>query len=369
MLDNRLCHICHEELELKLEGFENLKFISSDLQKVDSVVDMYYCLNCKNLVKHVDEKYQGALEKLYANYSLYNGTTMLDQSIRIDKSIVSRSNRLISRINQLGIIPERGKLLDYGSGRGAFALNWAELFPLWEIAAYERNNVAGSSSGIKNISDPEKIPEENDFVSLIHVLEHVIDPGHLLRHLHNFIREGGYLFIQVPNHIKNPYDVVIFDHCSHFSQNSLTDLVAQSGYKIIEKSENWVNKEISILAQKKVSRFPRFYKKIDMSRNPLAYLETVINEFNTRRIKNIGILGATNPAYWISVQTNGANKFFLDENKKSNFDWDINGRKVITTEEVHKDALVFIPFIKEYSAQISERLNENKINNYYLDIW
>jgi hypothetical protein len=106
-----------------------------------------------------------------------------------------------------------------------------------------------------------------------------------------------------------------------------------------------------------------------MSRNPLAYLETVINEFNTRRIKNIGILGATNPAYWISVQTNGANKFFLDENKKSNFDWDINGRKVITTEEVHKDALVFIPFIKEYSAQISERLNENKINNYYLDIW
>jgi len=363
------CHICCSTLELKLDTFKDIKFISSDLKLIDSFVEVYYCSNCNNFVKNVDENYRYRLEKLYKNYSLYSDTGMSDQLIRLDKITVSRSSKIISEITQLVYIPEQGKLLDYGSGKGAFASNWVNTFPSWEVTAFDQNVSTDSKMRVKNVSDPNLISEENDFVSLIHVLEHIINPRKLLLNLHTLIKEGGYLFIQVPNHLKNPYDLTIFDHCSHFNINSIAELVSLCGFNVIEKNDNWVNKEISLLAQKKSRIVSEYFSRLEMSRNPFVYLDSVLKYLNSYTIINLGFLGATNPAYWLSVQTNGVNKFFLDENKDEDFESTLNGKQIISLSEVQKNSVIFIPFVREYAGPISKRLKNIMISNFYFDTW
>jgi len=222
---------------------------------------------------------------------------------------------------------------------------------------------------VKNVSDPNLISEENDFVSLIHVLEHIINPRKLLLNLHTLIKEGGYLFIQVPNHLKNPYDLTIFDHCSHFNINSIAELVSLCGFNVIEKNDNWVNKEISLLAQKKSRIVSEYFSRLEMSRNPFVYLDSVLKYLNSYTIINLGFLGATNPAYWLSVQTNGVNKFFLDENKDEDFESTLNGKQIISLSEVQKNSVIFIPFVREYAGPISKRLKNIMISNFYFDTW
>jgi len=100
--------------------------------------------------------------------------------------------------------PKGSKLLDIGSGYGFFldeaekkGLNVTGVEPSKELISFKSNyNVA-----IINDQFPTtKLKNEKfDFVTLIHVIEHLVDPLEIIKHALSHLKNGGILYIETPN--------------------------------------------------------------------------------------------------------------------------------------------------------------------------
>lgn len=89
-----------------------------------------------------------------------------------------------------------------------------------------------------------------DLAYSIHVLEHIVDPGPHIRNLAALIRDGGYLYIQVP-HLMYEVNVVhrchSAVHCNSFSPRSLALLLQAHGFAVLRiQADN----NVHILARK-----------------------------------------------------------------------------------------------------------------------
>jgi len=98
--------------------------------------------------------------------------------------------------------------------------------------------------------DPVKHLAPFDLAYSIHVLEHIVDPGPHIRNLSALIREGGYLYIQVP-HLMYEVNVVhrchSAVHCNSFSPRSLALLLQAHGFATLRiQADN----NLHILARK-----------------------------------------------------------------------------------------------------------------------
>ena len=103
---------------------------------------------------------------------------------------------------------ETGSLLDVGSGTGHF-LNLAR--ESYEVTGTEISlkaiNIAEELYGIElihdKLADIDFGDKRFDVITIFHVLEHVPDPGALIRRCHDLLEEGGVLIIAVPNDIRS----------------------------------------------------------------------------------------------------------------------------------------------------------------------
>ena len=98
--------------------------------------------------------------------------------------------------------------------------------------------------------DPVRHLAPFDLAYSIHVLEHIVDPGPHIRNLSALIREGGYLYLQVP-HLMYEANVVhrchSAVHCNSFSPRSLALLLKAHGFATLRiQADN----NIHILARK-----------------------------------------------------------------------------------------------------------------------
>jgi SAM-dependent methyltransferase len=98
--------------------------------------------------------------------------------------------------------------------------------------------------------DPVQHLAPFDLAYSIHVLEHIVDPGPHIRNLAALMRDGGYLYIQVP-HLMYEVNVVhrchSAVHCNSFSPRSLALLLQQHGFAVLRiQADN----NIHILARK-----------------------------------------------------------------------------------------------------------------------
>lgn len=98
--------------------------------------------------------------------------------------------------------------------------------------------------------DPIRHLAPFDLAYSIHVLEHIVDPGPHIRNLSALIRDGGYLYLQVP-HLMYEVNVVhrchSAVHCNSFSPRSLALLLQEHGFATLRiQADN----NIHILARK-----------------------------------------------------------------------------------------------------------------------
>lgn len=87
--------------------------------------------------------------------------------------------------------------------------------------------------------------QQFDGIHISHVLEHLADPGAVMEQLKNWVKPGGWIYIEVPlqfdgllekiqSHRQAPkqFDVFSIHHCSFFSPLSLRMLVEKHGFKV-----------------------------------------------------------------------------------------------------------------------------------------
>jgi SAM-dependent methyltransferase len=97
--------------------------------------------------------------------------------------------------------PPGRRLVDFGAGPGYFCAIGKELG--WDVAAIETSAVAvdgGSRSfGIPYLSLDDLADRSCSVITAFHVIEHLEDPGVVLRALRRKLKPGGVLVIHVPN--------------------------------------------------------------------------------------------------------------------------------------------------------------------------
>lgn len=113
---------------------------------------------------------------------------------------------LVNRIRDFKVLTNKSKVLDAGCGSGELAVTIKKQYNA-EVYGMDLNKVAVQHAikrGVKaNIVDlDKKWPHKNNFfdcVTATEIIEHVINPDHLLLEAKRVLKPGGYVVIQTPN--------------------------------------------------------------------------------------------------------------------------------------------------------------------------
>ena len=154
-----------------------------------------------------------------------------------------RADREVAR-ERLSLIASRlpvgGQLFEMGSGFGAFLGQAAQLRGDLQLSASEpdiRNREALlDNAPVRFIHGLGAVPAQSlDGVAAFHVLEHLIDPLGFLEQAARTLREGGHLWIEVPD-LMSDWQTRLFVHPAHlsyFCADSLQRLAEAAGLQII----------------------------------------------------------------------------------------------------------------------------------------
>jgi len=369
------CHVCQKEDVKIFEKMREIPRAASDCRPWKPGGTLGVCHNCGVVQKVVDDEWRAEAQEIYAGYDLYH------QSINgIEQSAFNatsgegkpRSKKILEHINnELSLLPLKGRMIDVGCGTGGFLSAFSSTFEGWELNGLEPNVKARSRlmaiPNVNNIysTDVEELPGTFDLISVIHALEHIENPIPFLKSLKNKLNENGILLIQVPYFRDNPFDLIIADHCTHFTIASLSSIIQASGFEIAHISSHIIDKEITLLAKKSPQTLPlqsitenQFLGIMEAVSYCLQWLETVILEVRTMASssKNFGLFGTSISANWLLGLFESNVAFFVDEDE-NRVGHPYYNKPVYHPKDVPLNSSVFMPLPQKIATLI---LNRNK---------
>ncbi|MFZ0043149.1 MAG: class I SAM-dependent methyltransferase [Solirubrobacteraceae bacterium] len=146
-------------------------------------------------------------------------------------------------------VPERGAILDLGCWVG-FLLAEARQRG-WQVTGVEPSQFAsdfarqrlGLSVVTSDLFSASLDPGSFDAVTMNDVIEHLIDPGEALDHVHGLLRGGGILSLALPDAgsavartLGKRWWSVLPTHVQYFTRNSMVILLQSHGFQVLEVS-------------------------------------------------------------------------------------------------------------------------------------
>lgn len=166
----------------------------------------------------------------------------------------ARSEMWNRRLDLVRKFSSAGRLLDVGTGDGRFLVTaqkggyevvGSEVSAAGAGYAHER----GFDVHLGQITDLNLPDDSFDLATIWHVLEHVPDPGAVLRKVHALLRPGGFSFVAVPNEENffvrqrfdraqgSPFDPLQFGgeiHLTYFRPATLRRTLRAAGFEVME---------------------------------------------------------------------------------------------------------------------------------------
>jgi SAM-dependent methyltransferase len=327
------------------------------------------CDDCGGLQKIPDAKWLDEIEQIYGHYEIYHQSDGAEQPVFEVGSAVAipRSQKLIKHLLDTLQLGQSGRLLDFGCGTGVALRNFAHVLPDWQLCGAELSErslpVLNGIPGFKKLytCPTVEISERFDLITLIHSLEHVLEPVVTLADLRGCIDDDGHVFVEVPDCGRTPYDLVIADHLTHFTLNSLRFAAERAGYRTETITDALLTKELSWLGRPDQTTKPgarpdpQLAKRVvldqlDWLSGQIAHATRVAADSN-----RFGIFGTSISGTWLHGTLPGAASFFVDEDPGR-----INrahmGLPVLAPKDVPADADVFIPLIPAAAESVAGRL-------------
>lgn len=178
----------------------------------------------------------------------------------VRKRTLRKKRRTVSEITGL----QKGKILDLGSGTGAFLNEMVKNG--WEAVGLEPSDEARTIAkqvyniDLRNNDELFSLaPNSFDAITLWHVLEHVHKLHSTMQQLKSLLKQNGRLIIAVPNYTSIDAEIykenwAAYDvprHLYHFSPQSMQMLVKKNGMKILQWKPMWFDSfYISLLSSK-----------------------------------------------------------------------------------------------------------------------
>ncbi len=327
------------------------------------------CGFCGLVQKPVSTQWAEDAAEIYSGYQIYSQSGGREQR-SFDTSTGAfdgRSNRLVSWMVDQGSLPVDGRLLDVGCGNGAFLEAFGSVFKTWQMVGLELDGKhrvrIESIPGVSHlhVGGFQGIVGAFDLIVLIHSLEHIPHPSVYLRSLAQLLSSHGQLLIQVPNLVASPFDLLIADHCSHFSPTTVTRIVRESGLSVQLVSTQCISKEITVLASRGDLAAKESVKKISSgvadrqtAVKTLGWLANLLEQGRSERGR-IGVFGSSISASWLASTLGDQVDFFLDEDPSRAGRVHL-GRSIYDVHHAPKSSRILMPLAFDMACSIRQRL-------------
>jgi SAM-dependent methyltransferase len=366
------CHICGSLATLKVfSKYSNFKRVTSDCKPWPSGGLLGICSVCTSVQKPIFDDWVVEANQIYSDYSIYYQGGGEEPKVYNEgfDLLVDRSNQMLERIFGQLNLKASGKLLDIGCGNGAILRSFSKFLPDWSLEGTEMDDrykaEVESIIGVKKMHIGGVLPEHElyDVITMVHVLEHISNPQMILEKISGLLKPDGILLIVVPDLATNPFDIIVADHCSHFYNFSLNNLLHKSGYANIYSTNTMMDRQLIAIA------------KIDGNSTSTNSLfapnpENIINWLDSFRqmacalaADNIGIFGSSINAVWLASEMDLKFDFFVDEDT-SRVGRKLLGKSIASPLSVEFGSIL-IPIPHPWCNIISKRLAMYKPENVF----
>ncbi len=348
------CHLCDGALT-EFADFHALPRVTSDCRPWPAGGRLACCSTCGAVQKVVDAAWRDEAAEVYAGYALYwQSPSRAEQSVLSGAGeFARRSTRVFEVVRRRGGDASALRYLDFGCGTGETLRIVRPMFPSWSVYGYEPNPRPEAPDGIFTRWDD--VPPALDVVSLVHVLEHIPDPVATLRMIAERLSPAGQIVIQVPWYEVNPFDLVIADHCTHFTPTLLARCVRDAGLHVAFVSTTVVQKEITLIASRAPTATDDACSPAEVNVvESLAWLAEVAAR--ARALPDgFGVFGTAIAGVWVAGQRAQV-AFFIDEDPSRQ---GTHGeRPVYSIADAPAGVGVFVPLVPGIAAVVAQRLRD-----------
>ncbi len=376
------CHLCHAaQLEAIPIPDPDVAAISSDGRLVEGKLAFAVCKQCNTLQKRIDANWQKNIEHIYRHYEInYQSGGAEPYIFGSLLGTGPRAELLVKHIKQQLPLGQHGTLLDIGCGNGNILRSFHQSFPDWELYGLENSD--------KWEKDIRRLPGVQDFftdvaalknrrfdmIVLSHVLEHIPQPKEYLEMLKQHLTPGGRIFIAVPNIRKNPIDLFVLDHCTHFDDVTIYHLFQQAGFHTVGLETVALKREIlAIISTDSPDEIspPKPYaqpvREMCAAFFAIAFEMLDLAKQLRQRRPLFGVMGSSTAAIWLSGQLPTMVDFFLDEDTHR-IGNTLLGKPIYALADIPQTAAtIFIPMNQAIARDIISRAPKQKKFN--SNIW
>lgn len=368
-----VCHICGGRLR-EVAAYPIAEQVTSDCRSWRGENRLACCSACGVVQKPVSNVWLEEIRDIYAAYAVYEQGGGAEQA-SFDASTgdaMARSQRIVAWLDKQGLLPKTGALLDIGCGNGAFLQAYGAANPGWRMTGLEldaRNKVRVESIPRVthlHVGSIESLDQKFDLIVMIHALEHIPNPIVFLRSLAERLNAGGRLLIQVPDLSTSPFDLLIADHCSHFSAEALERVARSAGYKVGQIDAACVAKELTLLAEP-VTTDVSTSKPMSVSSDDDAraaeghaeWMHQVLRQGHQVSAR-VGIFGTSISGTWLASALGDRVHFFVDEDPNRIGRAHL-GKPIYSPAQAPGDIDVLMPIRREVATVIAARLSPHRL--------
>jgi 2-polyprenyl-3-methyl-5-hydroxy-6-metoxy-1,4-benzoquinol methylase len=364
------CHVCGSASLRLVPQYEALQRVTSDCKPWAAGGRLAICSDCDSAQAVVEERWSREAAQIYEQYTIYHQSKGIEQSVfdQASGAATSRSIKLMERLRREVSLPGSGRLLDVGCGNGALLRAFAQAVNGWSLAGLEVNDRHRAEvEGIPGVERlftgrMQDVAGRFQVITLIHALEHIPSPRDYLTGLWDKLEVGGLLIVQVPDCEQNPFLFAVADHSLHCFLAPLRDLIESAGFAVDQATNNWVAKELTVVARKSEEKSqPRPMRAVqDTERLVLPRVNWLIN-LSTRaralaaQTSKVGIFGTSIAATWLFAELGAKVDFFVDEDPnrigRSHLD-----RPIIGVKEILPNSELFVPLPPFLARAVSARI-------------
>jgi SAM-dependent methyltransferase len=367
MIDTFRCVLCDATTLDLVAGFEQLPRVTSDCKPWPSGGSLAVCARCGTIQKPLQTTWLADIDRIYADYDIFHLSDTPDQLVFGAGLPRPRTSILVDFVLGHANLPSVGDLLDVGCGKGAALANFAASLPGWKLYANELSDktlpalqcIPGFSR--LYVGDVAAITERFSLVSLIHVLEHIINPLQAMRDIRSRIADGGVLLVEVPDAETSPFDLLVADHRSHFTGATLQALARRAGFAVSAFSDTLVAKELTLLARPEMPQCTGATDPLAGWRAASAtvrWLGAVVATLE-RLVQQgpVGIFGTAVSSMALYGAVRDRVTCFVDEDvgrQGKRFD----GKPIVSPAQVESGTTVFLPLVPAIAAKVASRLRK-----------
>lgn len=282
------------------------------------------------------------IERLYTEDSKYT-TTLSGTGSERDLDI-QRLKQSFDNLKPFINFSEDFKLLDIGCNNGDFLRLFSNKHIKLAGIDYSINNkfvadLKEKDVDIREGTDLKVFSEKFDFISVLHVLEHVDKIHDFLNDIKYSLKDGGTAYIEVPDaeryeaYYNSPFGYYDLEHINHFTLDSLKILLASLGFEVqkefigdFKMNEDLKYPYIGLIIKKSnianIGKYKDIFQSKRMEKSFTSYLEKSerkLTEYSYRgNFENTVIYGVgANTLRTIGLLNTDINliKYFVDRNK------------------------------------------------------